>query len=48
MEINPAVAGMSKSGRDGNALAIKNTYNKARILSNKNQSYQQKLDFTGI
>ena len=35
LEINPTVSGMSNSGRSGNTLVIENTYNKARILSNK-------------
>jgi len=38
LEINPTVSGMSNSGRSGNTLVIENTYNKARILSNKKSS----------
>jgi hypothetical protein len=50
LEINPTVSGMSNSGRSGNTLVIENTYNKARILSNKIKRYQIKsnLDFNMI
>ena len=34
LEINPTVAGMSNSDRNANNLAIENTYNKTKILSN--------------